>query len=94
MNETQIKSIIDQRVKELLPQYLQGNAFTQRKLTDTPTDNLQVVNRKYTNLYGTTAQRPVSSVIGQRYFDTSLATNGQIVVWNGTGWVKPDGSYA
>lgn len=72
-------------------EYMKSSAFTDRKLTDNPTDALAVVNRKYTNLYGAT--RPVSSVIGQRFFDTTLATNGQLIVWNGTGWVDGTGSY-
>lgn len=66
--EKQVTEII----KKTLPLYLKSQAFTDRKLTDTPTDDLQVVNRKYVNLSGTTAQRPVSSVIGQQYFDTSV----------------------
>lgn len=63
-----LKRMVEEIVKPLL-----GNQFfTTRKLTDTPTDDLMVVNRKYVNLNGTTAQRPVSSIIGQQYFDTTL----------------------
>lgn len=60
-----LQKIIDERIKTVL-------SFTSRKLTDTPTDDLSVVNRKYVNLNGTTAQRPVGSVIGQHYFDTTI----------------------
>lgn len=63
-NEDMKKLIVEEVKKQM--------NFTSRKLTDTPTDDLAVVNRKYVNLNGTTAQRPVSSVIGQKYFDTTL----------------------
>lgn len=51
---------------------LKSELFSARKITDTPTDDLMVVNRKYVNLNGLTSQRPVSSIIGQQYFDTTL----------------------
>jgi hypothetical protein len=78
---------IDERVKKLF----QTELFIQRKLTDTPTDALSVVNRKYVNLNGSVAGRPVSSVanIGQFYIDTG--TN--IPMWKVTaGWVNGVGS--
>lgn len=67
-NNEQLKSMIEETVKSMLASQL----FTVRKLTDTPTDDLMVVNRKYVNLNGPTSQRPVSSIIGQQYFDTTL----------------------
>lgn len=85
MDENTIKNLITKEVERQL-------SFTARKVTDTPSDAFSVVNRRYTNLYGTTANRP-SSIIGQRYFDTSLATNGKLIVWNGTGWVDGSGTY-
>lgn len=42
-----LQQLIDSRINEVLPNYLKGGAFTDRKVTDTPTDNLQVVNKKY-----------------------------------------------
>lgn len=63
---------IDERIKKILPEILKGSAFTDRKLTDTPTDSLQVVNRKYVTLNGVVADRPKSSVatVGQPYTAT------------------------
>lgn len=87
-----IQKLIDERVNILVPQILKSRGFTDRKLTDTPTDSLQVVNRAYVTNNGTTANRPKSSVLGQPYFDTSLG-NGKPVWWNGTGFVDATGTY-
>lgn len=38
---------IDNRVFHIIPSFLKERGFTDRKLTDTPTDDLQVVNKKY-----------------------------------------------
>lgn len=78
------------KVLEIVKKYLQGNAFTDRKLTDTPTDNLAVVNRKYVTLNGTVANRPVSSIatVGQHYYatDTFIPMTYSIEGWrNGVG---------
>lgn len=80
---------IDDRIKA----YLKTGSFTERKVTDNPTEDLAIVNRKYVNLNGTTSQRPSSSVasLGQQFFDTSL---GYPVYWNGSSWVKYDGTSA
>jgi hypothetical protein len=86
MKEEEIKKLIQEEVKN----QLKGGLFTARKLTDTPTDSLQVVNRKYVTLNGTSANRPTSSVIGQRYFDTTI---GKPIYWNGTGFVDAAGNY-
>jgi len=59
-------------VVKVVKVYLQQNAFTIRKLTDTPTDDLQVTPRKYVNLNGSIASAPVSSIIGQQYFASDL----------------------
>lgn len=88
MNEEAIKKLIQETVRN----ELKTNLFTARKLTDTPTDNLQVVNRRYVTLNGTTAQRPTSSVIGQRYFDTTL--NQPVWIGNGFAWVDANGNPA
>lgn len=83
----------DKKIEELIlvtvRKYLKSSAFTDRKLTDTPTDALSMVNRKYVTLNGTTANRPVSSVTGQRYFDTTI---GRPVYWNGSTWIDGAGS--
>lgn len=90
-NKDSITKLIDERIKKVVPVYLKSQAFTDRKLTDTPTDNLQVVNRRYVNLYGTTANRPTGSIFGQKYFDTSI---GRPIYLNpSTGrWVDGAGS--
>lgn len=87
MNEQDIKKLIKKTVKE----ELQSGFFTARKLTDTPTDTLQVVNRKYVNLNGATTNRPTSSVVGQFYFDTD---DGAPRWWSGSTWVDSSGSPA
>lgn len=81
------KETILKLIKETIRTEASSGMFTQRKLTDTPTDNLQVVNRKYVNLYGTT--RPATSVIGQRFFDSSVMT---LIVWDGSNWRNGVGS--
>lgn len=86
-----LNKTIDERVRKLVPEYLKSSAFTDRKLTDTPTDSLSVVNRKFVTLNGATGSRPTSSILGQFYFDTSL---GYPVWWNGSTWVKYDGTAA
>lgn len=89
--EEKLKKLIDERIKEVVPVYLKGSAFTDRKLTDNPTDDLQIVNRRYTNLYGTTALRPNSSVAsrGQQYFDTTI---GRPIYFNPNSSVWTDGA--
>lgn len=89
-NKDEIQKLIDERVKEIAPVYLKSG-FTDRKLTDTPTDDLQVVPRKYVNLYGTTALRPKASVAsrGQQYFDTTI---GRPVYFNPNSSVWTDGA--
>lgn len=43
---------------------------------------------------GTTQQRPVLGVtdMGVTYFDTTLATNGKPIWWNGSNWVDATGT--
>lgn len=80
---------LDERVLRLVSEREGGRGFTDRKVTDTPTDALQVVNRRYVTLNGTTAQRPTSSVVGQFYFDSTL---GIPVWWDGTSFVDAQGN--
>jgi hypothetical protein len=68
--------------------FLGSGAFTGRKVTDTPMDDLQVVNRKFVTLHGTSANRPTSSVVGQFYYDTTL---DKPIWWNGTSFVDATG---
>jgi hypothetical protein len=92
MNEIELNKLIDDRLKVMLPQYLKGNAFSTLKVTDTPTEALQVVPRKFVTNNGTVANRPVSSVavIGQPYYatDTFIPMTYSVEGWrNGSGSV-------
>ncbi len=90
MEDQELNKKIDERIKLFFKQ----NGFTQRKLTDTPTDTLSVVNRGYVTNNGVSSNRPTSSVIGQPYFDTTLASGrGKTITWNGTGFVDATGTY-
>lgn len=90
MDKETIIKLIDEQIKKSQS----GQNFTARKLTDTPTDSLQVVNRKYVTLNGVTSARPTSSVVAQPYFDITLASGrGKPVWWNGTGFVDATGTY-
>lgn len=89
MDQENLKKLIDERLQDQMKKYLQSSAFTDRKLTDTPTDALQVVNRKYVTMNGTTANRPTASVVGQSYFDTQV---NKPVWWNGTSFVDATGT--
>lgn len=85
-----LQTLIAQEVKRQLA----SNLFSARKITDTPTDALMVVNRRYVTLNGVSSSRPTSSVVGQQYFDTTLASGrGKPITWNGTGFVDATGSY-
>lgn len=84
----------NQTVISIVKQYMQSGAFTDRKLTDTPTDSLSMVNRKFVTQNGTSLQRPTSSIIGLQYFDMTLAGgHGKPIYWNGTGWVDATGTF-
>lgn len=89
--EPELQKQIDLRIKKLVPEILKGSAFTDRKLTDTPTDNLQVVNRKYVTNNGTVALRPVSSVatVGQPYYATDTFIP---MTYSAQGWRNGVGS--
>lgn len=82
---------IKRDIEDVVQGYFQSTGFADRKLTDTPADDLQVVNRRYVNLNGTTALRPSSSVatLGQRYFatDTNIP-----MTFDGTSWRNGVGS--
>lgn len=80
---------IDERIKTVLPKYLQTSAFMKRKLTDTPTDNNQVVSRGYVTMHGVTGSRPTSPVTGQFYYDTTI---DRPIWWNGSNWKNAAGT--
>lgn len=62
----------DDKVRKIIGEYLKGPGFKDRKLTDTPTDDNQVVPRKYVNMNGSILSAPISSIIGQQYFASDL----------------------
>jgi len=86
MNED-MKQYIKDTIKKEIPVYMKNQAFIDRKLTDTPTDSLSVVNRKYVTLNGLVANRPKSSVatVGQTYLATDL---NQTLTKVAGGWVN------
>ena len=91
MDMTMDQKMIDDRIRKLVPEILKTTAFTGRKLTDTPTDSLEVVNRRFVTLNGAVASRPVSSVavVGQSYFatDTNIP-----MTYSSSGWRNGVGS--
>ena len=78
-------------IREVIREYMRTGAFTDRKVSDIPSDALSLVNRKYVTLNGATASRPSSSVLGQIYFDTTL---GKPVWWDGSKFVDATGTAA
>ena len=91
MDEEKIKNVVNKMIDERIKKQLQSNLFSSRKLTDTPTDDLMLVNRRYTNLNGTIATRPasVAAIVGQSYYATDIAMP---VVYDGTNWRNGVGS--
>jgi len=81
------EKIIDARIREIVPKILKGPAFTYKKITDTPTDDLQVVNRKFVTNNGSSF--PTNPVTGQSFFSSVLS----MPTWyNGTNWVDSTAS--
>lgn len=80
-------SKFEQKVRDIVRDYLKSSAFVGRKLTDTPTDALQVTNKKYVDT--AVANIPIN--------DPHLAVNdnfgGITLGLNGTGEIEfPGGS--
>ena len=71
----------------IIREYNKSTGFTDRKLTDTPTDNLAVVNRGYVTANGKTAGRPSNPIVGQFYLDTSLGSHGKPIWYTNAGWI-------
>lgn len=83
--EEQIRQIVDREIRK----YLSTTGFVGKKITDLPTEGFSIVSRNYVNLNGTSSNRPIVSVLGQRYFDTTI---GKPIYWSGTSWVDGSGS--
>jgi len=84
-----IEALTRDDVIGIIKAYNNSQAFTDDKLTDTPTDALQVVPRKYITRNSTTALRPTTSVLGESYFDTTV---NKPVWWNGTNYQDAAGN--
>jgi hypothetical protein len=89
MESTDKKGITEEKVLAIIKEYLRASAFTDKKVTDTPTDSLQVVNRKYVTMNGNSASRPTASVIGQSYYDTTI---GKPIWWSGASFKDAAGN--
>ena len=90
MNEEEIKQV-EEIAKETFKKLSKSGTFTDRKVTDTPTDSLSLVNRRFVTLSSNIGARPVSSVAvaGQRFFDT---TNNIPIWYTVAGWRNSVGS--
>ena len=85
MKEEDIKRIVVETVRN----ELKSGLFTARKLTDFPTEGNQIVPRKYITRNGASTVRPISSVLGEQFFDTTL---GQPIWWDGTSYIDAAGN--
>lgn len=91
ITEENLKIILDQKIRLVIKEYLKNQGFSDRKVTDTPTDDYMVTPRRYVNLFGTTANRPNASVahLAQQYFDTTI---GRPIYFNPNSSVWTDGA--
>ena len=88
-----VKNMLDEETKKQVEEialkvvrtYNKTSAFTDRKLTDTPTDAFSLVNRRFVTLSSNLGTRPISSVaiVGQRFFDT---TGNRPIWYTNGGW--------
>jgi hypothetical protein len=81
---SELRATIREEARKVIQEYMKSSAFTDRKITDTPTDALGVVNRKFVTNSGASSSRPASKVQGQRFFDTTI---NKPIYWKGTAWV-------
>ena len=90
MNEEEKKQV-EEIAKETFKNLGKSGTFTDRKVTDKPTDSLSLVNRRFVTLSSNLTARPVSSVavVGQRFFDT---TNNTPIWYTVAGWRNSVGS--
>ena len=91
LSESTQAPLVKGDIVKIIREYNRTTGFTDRKLTDTPTDALAVVNRNYVTANGVTASRPPNPVIGQFYLDTQI---GKPVWWFGTNWKDATGTNA
>ena len=86
-DKLEIEKMIDKRLELLLPKYLANRAFTEHKVTDTPTDAFNVVPKQFVTNNGSVAGRPLSSVasVGQFFLNTQ---DNQPMWYTSAGWVN------
>lgn len=89
LNSSPQTPLVKDDILKIIREYNRTSGFTDRKLTDTPTDALAVVNRKFVTLNGSTGNRPSNPVVGQFYLDSSL---GKPIWWKGSNWIDATGS--
>lgn len=65
VNNQELNKVIDERVKKLI-------TFSKRKIGDTPTDDKMFTPRGYVTMNGASTARPIGSVTGQFFFDTTI----------------------
>ncbi len=87
MPKEEDKTELKKTILEVVKGYNKSSSFTDRKVTDTPTDDLQVVNRKFVTNNGETL--PASPVTGQMFFSSVLS---QPVWYNANDWVDATAS--
>lgn len=78
----------DKKEMEKIAQRILKRDFSKR-IGDTPTESLQLTNRKYVDLNGVTANRPKTRVPAQQYFDTTI---GRPIYFNPNTSVWTDGA--
>ena len=90
MND-ETKKQIEEIALKVIQKYNKTVAFTNQKLTDTPTDAFSLVNRRFVTLSSNIGARPVSSVaiVGQSFFDT---TSNIPMTYSVGGWRNGVGS--
>ena len=91
MLDEETKKQIEEIALKVIHKYNNVVGFTDRKITDTPTDIFSLVNRRFVTLSSNLGARPVSSVavVGQRFFDTTA----NVPIWYTTaGWRNSVGS--
>ena len=85
--QEQFEDRVARIAKETVRMYMKSDAFTDRKLGDTPTDGLSLVNREYVTQNGTSF--PNNPVVGQMFFSSVLS---KPTWYNGTNWTDPQAS--
>lgn len=85
------KKQVEEVAKETFKNLSKSGTFTDRKITDTPTDAFAPVNRRFVTLSSNVGARPISSVAvtGQPFFNTTTNTP---MVFDGNDWRNGVGS--